>query len=104
MQANRRFRNGAKSSAANTIASQRAFYRTVVLFCQGDGHLPRGQSSTTVKITATAAKVGATATMVCWLTAYGFDLSKWPVIQQYVARVGERPKVLEAMKAEGLVK
>ena len=39
-----------------------------------------------------------------WAKIVGFDLGKWPVIQQYVVRVGQRPKVLEAMKAEGLVK
>ena len=43
-------------------------------------------------------------TILGWTKIVGFDLSKWPVIQQYVARVGQRPKVLEAMKAEGLVK
>jgi glutathione S-transferase len=32
----------------------------------------------------------------------GFDLGKWPVIQQYATRIGQRPKVIEAMKAEGL--
>ena len=43
-------------------------------------------------------------TILGWAKIVGFDLSKWPVIQQYVARVGQRPKVIEAMKAEGLVK
>ena len=43
-------------------------------------------------------------TILRWAKIVGFDLGKWPVIQQYVARVGQRPKVLEAMKAEGLVK
>ena len=43
-------------------------------------------------------------TILGWAKLVSFDLSKWPVIQQYVARVGQRPKVLEAMKAEGLVK
>jgi glutathione S-transferase len=43
-------------------------------------------------------------TILGWAKIVGFDLSKWPVIQQFVARVGQRPKVLEAMKAEGLVK
>ena len=33
----------------------------------GHGNLPSGQSSTTTRITATTAKVRATATMVCWL-------------------------------------
>jgi glutathione S-transferase len=43
-------------------------------------------------------------TILGWAKMVSFDLGKWPVIQQYVARVGQRPKVLEAMKAEGLVK
>jgi glutathione S-transferase len=43
-------------------------------------------------------------TILGWAKIVGFDLAKWPVIQQYVACVGQRPKVLEAMKAEGLVK
>jgi glutathione S-transferase len=43
-------------------------------------------------------------TILSWAKIVGFDLGKWPVIQQYVARVGQRPKVIEAMKAEGLVK
>jgi glutathione S-transferase len=30
------------------------------------------------------------------------DLTRWPVIAAYLARVGERPKVKEAMHAEGL--
>jgi hypothetical protein len=34
----------------------------------GHGNRPSGQSSTTTRITATTAKVMATATMVCWLT------------------------------------
>ena len=32
------------------------------------------------------------------------DVSKWPNISAYLARVGERPKVREAMQAEGLMK
>jgi glutathione S-transferase len=43
-------------------------------------------------------------TILRWANIVAFDLGKWPVIQQYVARVGQRPKVLEAMKVEGLVK
>jgi glutathione S-transferase len=43
-------------------------------------------------------------TVLGWAKHTGFDLSKWPVIEQYEARVGARPKVVEAMKAEGLVK
>ena len=43
-------------------------------------------------------------TVLGWAAHVGFDLSKWPVLQQYSARVGARPKVVEALKAEGLVK
>jgi glutathione S-transferase len=43
-------------------------------------------------------------TVLGWAKHTGFDLSKWPAIEQYEARVGARPKVVEAMKAEGLVK
>jgi glutathione S-transferase len=41
-------------------------------------------------------------TVLGWAPHIGFDLGKWPVIQQYAARIGQRPKVIEAMKAEGL--
>ena len=43
-------------------------------------------------------------TILGWAKIVSFDLGRWPVIQQYIVRVGQRPKVLEAMKAEGLVK
>jgi glutathione S-transferase len=43
-------------------------------------------------------------TVLNWEKFVGFDLSKWPVIQQYATGIGRRPKVVEAMKAEGLVK
>ena len=42
-------------------------------------------------------------TVLGWAKMVGFDLGPWPVIQQYVARIGRRPKVVEAMKAEGLL-
>jgi len=42
-------------------------------------------------------------TVLNWAGMVKFDLSKWPLIQQYAARVGQRPKVVEAMKAEGLL-
>jgi len=32
------------------------------------------------------------------------DLTKWPVLAEYKSRIGHRPKVQEAMRAEGLVK
>lgn len=43
-------------------------------------------------------------TILNWAQPLGVDLSKWTVLEQYIARVGARPKVVEAMKAEGLVK
>jgi glutathione S-transferase len=42
-------------------------------------------------------------TVLRWAEPLAFDLSPWPSIQQYVARIGQRPKVIEAMQAEGLV-
>ena len=42
-------------------------------------------------------------TILNWAGMVGFDLGKWPVVQQYAARVAQRPKVVEALKAEGLL-
>ena len=39
-----------------------------------------------------------------WAGPSKFDMSKWPVLQEYHKRVAARPKVQEALKAEGLVK
>lgn len=43
-------------------------------------------------------------TILNWAGPSKFDLSKWPAIIEYHKRVGARPKVQEALKAEGLVK
>jgi len=43
-------------------------------------------------------------TVVNWTKFVGIDLAKWPNLSAYVARVAARPKVQEALKAEGLVK
>jgi glutathione S-transferase len=43
-------------------------------------------------------------TVLNWSQWTGIDLTRWPVLQDYVARVAARPQVQEAMKAEGLVK
>lgn len=37
-----------------------------------------------------------------WTPRVGIDLSKWPNLKAYADRVGARPKVQEALKAEGL--
>lgn len=43
-------------------------------------------------------------TVLNWAGMVGFDLGKWPLVQQYTARVAQRPKVTEALQAEGLLK
>jgi glutathione S-transferase len=39
-----------------------------------------------------------------WTAFVKIDLSKWPVLAAYHSRVAQRPKVQEALKAEGLLK
>ena len=41
-------------------------------------------------------------TVLRWTTPMQIDLKQWPNVAAYVARVGARPKVQEALKAEGL--
>ena len=43
-------------------------------------------------------------TILNWAGPSKFDMGKWPVLQEYQKRVGARPKVQEALKAEGLIK
>ena len=43
-------------------------------------------------------------TVLNWGQWTGVDLAKWPVLQTYMARVAARPKVRQALKAEGLLK
>ena len=43
-------------------------------------------------------------TVMRWSPFVGIDLAKWPVLAAYEARVAARPKVQEAMAAEGLLK
>jgi glutathione S-transferase len=43
-------------------------------------------------------------TILRWTAFVGIDLGKWPVLAAYDARVAARPKVQEALVAEGLVK
>jgi glutathione S-transferase len=43
-------------------------------------------------------------TVLAWTGHVGIDLKKWPVLAAYSARVSQRPKVQEALKAEGLVR
>jgi glutathione S-transferase len=43
-------------------------------------------------------------TLLNWTHFVKIDLGKWPVLAAYQARIAQRPKVQEAMKAEGLLK
>ena len=43
-------------------------------------------------------------TILNWAGPSKFDMSKWPAITDYQKRVAARPKVQEALKAEGLIK
>ena len=43
-------------------------------------------------------------TILRWTGFVGINLAKWPVLAAYEARVAARPKVQEALIAEGLVK
>jgi len=40
-------------------------------------------------------------TVLNWTKIFKIDVAKWPNIQAFIARVAERPKVQETMKAEG---
>jgi glutathione S-transferase len=42
-------------------------------------------------------------TVLSWSSHVGVDLGRWHVLSAYLARVGHRPKVQEALKAEGLI-
>ena len=42
--------------------------------------------------------------VVNWSNFVGIDLNRWPALRDYQARVAARPKVQEAMSAEGLLK
>lgn len=43
-------------------------------------------------------------TVLNWTGFVGIDLSRWPVLKAYHARVAARPRVQEALQAEGLLK
>jgi glutathione S-transferase len=42
--------------------------------------------------------------MLNWAGHVGLDLARWPSLAAFHRRVGERPKVVEALRAEGLAK
>jgi glutathione S-transferase len=43
-------------------------------------------------------------TLLNWCQWTGVDLARWPALKDYHARVAARPKVQEALRAEGLAK
>jgi glutathione S-transferase len=43
-------------------------------------------------------------TVIGWTKPLKIDLNKWPALAAYHARIAQRPKVQEAMRAEGLLK
>jgi glutathione S-transferase len=43
-------------------------------------------------------------TVLSWSGHVGVELSKWPVLTAYQARIAKRPKVQQALKEEGLLK
>ncbi len=43
-------------------------------------------------------------TILRWTKFVGVDLNRWPTLAAYEARVAARPKVREALRAEGLIK
>ena len=43
-------------------------------------------------------------TVLNWSGFVKIDLGRWPELKRYVDRIGQRPHVIEALKAEGLVK
>ena len=42
-------------------------------------------------------------TVLNWCQWTGIDLARWPTLEEYVARIAARPKVREALEAEGLL-
>jgi glutathione S-transferase len=43
-------------------------------------------------------------TILSWSGHVGIDLNKWPALAAYHSRIGQRPKVQQALKEEGLLK
>lgn len=43
-------------------------------------------------------------TVASWSGFVGFDLSDWPLLQAYIARIAARPAVQQALRDEGLLK
>ena len=85
---------------ATYLANHAAAYRGVVIPDNEVGaqlaHLVRGG--------CTLAPDAYLFTVINWTNMLKVDLAKWPGIQAFMGRVAARPKVQEALKAEGLIK
>jgi len=64
-----------------------------------DGHLARHEYLANDKFSVADAYL---FTVLRWAPRVDLDLSKWTHVKAYMERVGKRPKVQEALKAEGL--
>jgi glutathione S-transferase len=70
-------------------------------FTMLDKHLAKNQFLMGEKFTVADAYC---FTVVNWSRFKDIDLTRWPNLNAYMERVGARPKVQEALKAEGLIK
>ena len=70
-------------------------------FTHIDQHLAGRQFLTGDQFTVADAYLFA---VLRWSSLQQIDLSRWPNIAAFMGRVGERPKVKEALEAEGLLK
>ena len=75
----------------------------------GDVYSPAYRAAHAAEIAARRSKTGALPEswyrgLLGILTCVeDFDLSPWPAVGRFIERVGKRPAVIKAMKAEGLL-
>ena len=82
--------------AYKTIAKENLAAR----FAHADAHLAGKQHVMGDRFTVADAYL---FTVVSWSRMHKIDLAPWPNLKAYMDRVKARPKVQEAMKAEGLI-
>jgi glutathione S-transferase len=87
--------NKAQPEDAKEIAKDRIARRFAFL----DQHLAGGGYLLGQQFTAADAYC---FTIVSWSKHFGMDLATWPNLKAYIDRVAARPKVQEALRAEGL--
>ena len=81
-----------KTAARNNLAKR---------FTYIDQRLARGPYLTGERFTVADAYL---FTVTNWTNVHGIDLTPYPNLKAYMARVGARPQVRQAMAAEGLLK